>query len=77
MAPRSKDPPKVVQAAVQISDDDLSESDDDEWGMPNNNGVGSLMVSWIANSDPVSSNPKSAQSIPPAQSSRHLPIKLL
>ena len=32
--------------------------------MPNNNGVGSLMVSWIANSDPVSSNPKSAQSIP-------------
>ena len=66
MAPRlvHKDLPKVVQSGVQISDDDSSESDDDEWGMPNNKGVGSLMVSWIGNSDPVSSNPKSAQSIP-------------
>ena len=37
MAPRlvHKDLPKVVQSGVQISDDDSSESDDDEWGMPN------------------------------------------
>ena len=59
-----KDLPECAQSIVKTSDNNSSDSDGDEWGITNKNGVGSLMVSWIGNSDPGSSSPKSPQSIP-------------